>query len=262
MKRSRRIRGLFCFELDQPSPSPTYMTPQVAPYRPTSSAEVSIHIPASRRRSRVLLFRPDPGRFDDRPPFFDLSLLLRCESVRCLFVAWPRLLSELNEALMHCRVGQTFDDTTIEFGNDLWWRCFGRPQPMPKGRVKTGHAAFVACRRIGRLCPSRLGHHGVSLDLTRAHLGQRTCHLREDQVDMAGQQILHHRCRPAIRHKLESRPGAFLEIGSDDVAAAADTADTDSGLAGTFLHPGDELLQILRRKARPSHQPHRTICNE
>src|SRR5690242_20979819 len=79
---------------------------------------------------------------------------------------------------------------------------------------------------------------------------------------MAGQQILHHWRRPAIRHELELRPGAFLKIGSNDVGAAAHPADTDSRPAGIFLQPGDELLQVSRRQARSSDQPHWTICNE
>jgi hypothetical protein len=57
-------------------------------------------------------------------------------------------------------------------------------------------------------------------------------------------------------------PVFFLEIGAHDVSAAAGAADADSSLAGTFLQPGDELLQVLRCKVRSSNQPHRTIRNE
>ena len=91
-------------------------------------------------RSPVLLFRPDPGRFDDRPPFFNLSFLLRSEPIRRLFGARPGLLAELNEPLMHGRVGQAFDHSAIKFGNDVCRRCFWRPQAMPKGRVETCYA--------------------------------------------------------------------------------------------------------------------------
>jgi hypothetical protein len=57
------------------------------------------------RPCRAALFCPNPGRFDDWPPFFHLSLLLHCESIRRLFVGRPGLLPELNEPLMQGRIG-------------------------------------------------------------------------------------------------------------------------------------------------------------
>src|ERR1700751_1927913 len=68
--------------------------------------------------NRVLLFRPYPGCFDDRPPFFDLSFLLRCEPLRRLFVTGPRLLPELDTPLLDGWISQAFDYGIIEFGDD------------------------------------------------------------------------------------------------------------------------------------------------
>src|SRR5689334_20089725 len=79
---------------------------------------------------------------------------------------------------------------------------------------------------------------------------------------MAGQQVLLHRSRTPIRHKLKSRPGGFLKIGPDHVGAAANPADADGHLAWILLEPSDELREVLCRQTGTSDEPHRAICNK
>src|ERR1041384_2599052 len=51
------------------------------PYRFTASFVSTLLRPHVGVRG-VVLFCPDPGRFDDRPPFFDLGFLLRGKPIR------------------------------------------------------------------------------------------------------------------------------------------------------------------------------------
>src|SRR6516225_2086417 len=90
-------RGLFCFQTAPPKIAACDADANARQRRADSLGGIA------------LSFRPDPGRFDDRPPFFDLGFLLCCKPARRLFVARPRLLSKLDEALTHRRIRQSFN---------------------------------------------------------------------------------------------------------------------------------------------------------
>ena len=47
----------------------------------------------------------DVGRFDDRPPFFDLGFVIDCKRLRRLLVWRWNLLALLSKSLPHYRVG-------------------------------------------------------------------------------------------------------------------------------------------------------------
>src|SRR5438552_17568798 len=87
---------------------------------------------APSRKLTTLLFRPDAGRFDDRPPFFDLNFLLCGKRFWTLLVARPGLLSQFDKPLANCRIGQGLHYGGIEFGDDIFWRPLGSPKAVPK----------------------------------------------------------------------------------------------------------------------------------
>src|SRR6266850_7933393 len=75
--------------------------------------------------------RLDACRFDDRPPFLDLSSLKSTKGVRCLVVAGRNLLDDFGKPLAHFRAGQRIDHRGIEPGDDVLRRTLRDPQPVP-----------------------------------------------------------------------------------------------------------------------------------
>src|SRR2546423_2133076 len=63
--------------------------------------------------------RLDVGRLDDRPPFLDLRLLLGGERLWGLLLARPCALADISEASAHAWVVQSFDQGSIEPGDDV-----------------------------------------------------------------------------------------------------------------------------------------------
>src|SRR5262249_10623189 len=78
----------------------------------------------------------DPGGLDDRPPFFDLGLLISAQRLRRLLRRRRNFLALIGEALSHSGVGQRRACRRIELCHDLVRRPFRQPQPMPERSIK------------------------------------------------------------------------------------------------------------------------------
>src|SRR5947208_748498 len=100
--------------------------------------------------------RPDVRRLDDRPPLFDLGLLLCGKRLRGLLVARPDFLTHVGKAPAHRWVGQALHDRGMKGSEDILRRALGCPQSMPEGCVKSRYPGLVDRRRIGRRSPSGL----------------------------------------------------------------------------------------------------------
>src|SRR6516162_1068153 len=67
----------------------------------------------------------DVRRLDDRPPLFNLRLLIRAECLRRLEAGPRNFLSLLSKSRTHYWVGQGIDDRCRELGDHVSWRAPG-----------------------------------------------------------------------------------------------------------------------------------------
>src|SRR5262245_10329954 len=81
-------------------------------------------------------FHLDARCFDDRPPLLDLGLMVSTKRFRCLLLGWIDLLPDVGEPLAHGRIGKAFDNGFIEFADDVFWRAFRNPHPVPNRQVE------------------------------------------------------------------------------------------------------------------------------
>src|SRR5262245_37607728 len=124
----------------------------LATYRPTPSVEpvmktvlpfISIELHPSLR------LRADAGRFDNRPPFLDFSLLERSQARGRLLLAWRNVEPEIGEALLQRRVGQRLGRRGVELGDHVFRRALWRPKTEPAGHIESFHTGLVRGRDVG-----------------------------------------------------------------------------------------------------------------
>src|SRR5260370_15710558 len=106
------------------------------------------HIRRSDDYIAVRSLRLDVGRLDYRPPFLDLRLLLGGERPWRLLLARPSPFADFSKASAHCGVGQSFDQRSIELGDDILGRALRSPQAVPERVVQPRHARLIKCRRL------------------------------------------------------------------------------------------------------------------
>src|SRR5262249_32843357 len=172
------------------------------------------------------LFGLDVDGLDDRPPLFDLSLLLCGERLRPLLLGRPDFLTELREPLAYRRIGMRICDRRMELCDHILRRLLGRPKPVQERRVEAGHPCLIDPRRLGSCPPSALRHYGVGLYLTATDLRQRTRDHGEGEINLSSYEILDHRRSAPIGNELESSAGILLKVGTDHIRSAADPGDS------------------------------------
>src|SRR5262245_60796692 len=89
------------------------------------------------------LFSLDVRGLKDRPPFFDLGLLLRGKPFGRLLLAQRNVLALIGEPLPHGRVSQGGLSRWIEFCDYLPRRSLRHPEPVPKRSVKPCDSCFI-----------------------------------------------------------------------------------------------------------------------
>src|SRR5215471_19537294 len=101
--------------------------------------------------AQPILLRPDVGRFYQRPPLFDLGLLVGKKRFRRLLRARRNVLAQLlDEPLAHGWVGHSLDDRRIELVDDGSRGGPGRPQRRPHRDVESRESGLVDRRQFGR----------------------------------------------------------------------------------------------------------------
>jgi hypothetical protein len=93
-------------------------------------------------------FALDVRRLDDRPPFFDLGLVVRGERLRRLLLARKNLLAQTGEPRTHVRIGERLHDRGVELADDGLGRSFRRKQRKPPGNVNSRQPGLVNGRNI------------------------------------------------------------------------------------------------------------------
>src|SRR6516225_9746647 len=89
-------------------------------------------------RQRSGLFRLDVRRFDDRPPFVDLSLLEGSQSLRRLLLARHNLVTQVHEPLAGRWIRQRLDNRRVELADDVLRRALWSPNRTPDRSVEPG----------------------------------------------------------------------------------------------------------------------------
>src|SRR5438874_7460753 len=84
----------------------------------------------------LLRLRPDPRPADDRPPFFDLTLLERRQSLGRLLVAGGDIEPEIGEALLQRRIAERFNGRSVKLADQILWRALRRPEAEPAGHIE------------------------------------------------------------------------------------------------------------------------------
>src|SRR5262245_33333136 len=95
-------------------------------------------------------FHFDARRLDDWPPFLNLGFVVSAERFRCLLLARINLLPEVGEPLAYGGIGKAFDNCFIEFADDVFWRAFRYPHPMPNRQVELWQSGLVDCGDVWR----------------------------------------------------------------------------------------------------------------
>jgi hypothetical protein len=83
----------------------------------------------------------DVSRLNDRPPLFDLGLLIRDEGFGSLLFAREYLLAYLGEPLTNRWVGESIHDRGIEFSDDAGRSALGAHRPDHVSTCSTGTPA-------------------------------------------------------------------------------------------------------------------------
>src|SRR6266478_325645 len=166
------------------------------------------------------LFSLDVRGFEDRPPFFDLGLLLRGKRFGRLLLARRNVVALIGKSLLHGCISQSILHRRIESCDGLLGRSLRHPDPVPKRGVKPWDPCFINRGDIRRCGPSGLGHHRIDLEIAVAHMHEGARRLAETEVDVPSQHILVERGAAAVRHKLEAGTGLLLEVDAGDLWAA------------------------------------------
>ena len=82
--------------------------------------------------------------------------MVGAERFRCLLLGWINLLPDVGEALAHGGISEAFDNGSIEFADDIFWRAFWYPHPMPDRQVKLWQSGLVNCWDVWRRYRARL----------------------------------------------------------------------------------------------------------
>ena len=96
---------------------------------------------------------------------------------------------------------------------------------------------------VGERCGDRFAS---TLTVPACELRQRHRGLHDQEIDLSGDQIGHRGPGAAIGDELHLLAGGLLEQDAGDVRRGVLVDEGD--LAGIRLHPGDELLQVVRRQ--------------
>src|SRR6266446_5290169 len=80
---------------------------------------------------------------DDRPPLFNLRLVMRAERFRRLLIGRHDLQTQVRKALTDRCVGERGCDRAVELGYGFLRRASGHPGAVPDADVKAGQTRFV-----------------------------------------------------------------------------------------------------------------------
>src|SRR5215510_8919782 len=90
------------------------------------------HLPDALNRAPNRILLPlYVGGFDDRPPFFNVSLLQCAKRFGRLLLARGNLVSEVGKLLSNACVAQGTHDRIVEFRDDVPWRTARRENRVP-----------------------------------------------------------------------------------------------------------------------------------
>jgi hypothetical protein len=98
----------------------------------------------------------DVGGLDDRPPLFDLGLLVRRESFRRLLLDRRNDLSKLSKRLAYRRVGERILDGAVQLGDRRLRRALRRPETNQIDTWSLGSPASSTVGMSGN-CARRTG---------------------------------------------------------------------------------------------------------
>ena len=112
---------------------------------------------------------------------------------------------------------------------------------------RPGQSRLVDRRNIGRDRGAIRSGDGVALDGAVANLRHRVGRLVEQQIDAAGQQILHRRRQPAIRHDLDFCAGLLLEQKARHLIGAAGAAEEHRVEMCSSSHPTSSCILFAGR---------------
>ena len=76
--------------------------------------------------------RPNPELLDERPPFLDSCRLQRAQGLRDLLVVWNNFLPEIDQSRSRRGIGQSIDNGSIEFVDDIFRRALRGEQTKPR----------------------------------------------------------------------------------------------------------------------------------
>ena len=116
------------------------------------------------------------------------------------------------------------------------------------------HAGLADGRHLGHRVDALRRRHRQHLRLLRLVLRAHRVDLEEQQVDVAGDEIVHGLRGAAIGHVRELRAGDAREQFAGEMRRGADALRAEIDLARIGLGIGDQLGHGVRRKFRPHHQ--------
>ena len=138
--------------------------------------------------------------------------------------------------------------------------ALGREQAEPSRHVEPGHAGFVRGRDVRDRAGALRRHVDDRLDGAGADLRQRHRALRDQKVDLAGDQIGHGRAGAAIGNEKYFGVGELLQ--QQPAHLRRRILVDELGVAGILLHPGDQRFEIVRRQRLLGDQKLRIVRDQ
>jgi hypothetical protein len=129
---------------------------------------------------------------------------------------------------------------------------FGANSAVPDGTVEPGQSGLVHRGNLRGHREAALAHHCKGFDVTAANLRQGRGLIRENHINLAGDETLHRGSAAPVGHEAKARVSLFLEEGAVDLLRTADAGRPSRGRVRARLQPGDEALEVVRREGFPA----------
>src|SRR5262249_25061925 len=94
--------------------------------------------------SRASSLRLDVCRLNDRPPLLNLGPVKDSQRLWALLLAREQFLSQISKPLLHCRIGQCFENSGVQPRNDVLRSVLGCPDCMPDRDMEPDNPASAA----------------------------------------------------------------------------------------------------------------------
>ncbi len=150
----------------------------------------------------------------------------------------------------------------VEPGDDRG-RCLGRrDERVPGVGGEAVDAGLVQGRHLGHGRDTFGARHREHLHRAGLVLLAHRVELHEQQIEVSGDEVVHHLRGAAIGHVGEAGAGQPREQLAGEVRRGADPLRAEGDLARVGLGVGDELGHARRRKVRPHRDRVRDRCHD